>query len=347
MVVRVIFALIPYYIAYNIIEPDSFLGVVGVFFLGSVIVPLSFLLLSSIVLFFDRLSNSFSRDSKFKNIHVDSYDVIEHQSLQTSKKNKNYLWVVLFAIILFLVFIFQDLDNQSTNNYNDSSQYTYENSFISDVANENELVLPLEDSSIEDASILSMTNLEIINLVDANKNDYEVLKQLPELGHVRLNQLGKKSVVLQNYSLAALFFEKALNEVPHNAEYLDSFGFANIFIRQYAIADNALADALEADPNRADTYLNIARLSSAQNRPDICRHAIEKYIDLSPKPRVAISTLKTITKDNFDTYLFKSCVKDNIIQYEKKVQFEKERLEMEILEKEIDDPLNEFINDSL
>ena len=31
----------PYYIAYNIIEPEGFLGVVGVFFLGSLIVPIT------------------------------------------------------------------------------------------------------------------------------------------------------------------------------------------------------------------------------------------------------------------------------------------------------------------
>lgn len=346
MTARVAFALMPYYIAYNIIEPDSFLGVVGVFFLGSVIVPLSLFLLSFIVLFFDRLLNS-CRDVKFKNMHADSYDVIEHKASQSSQKNKNYLWVVLIAIILFLVFVFQDLGKQAANNDHDSSQYPYENSFFSDASNKNEFVLPSKDRSTEEASILSMTNLEIIDLVNANKNDYEVLKKLPELGHVRLNQLGKKSVVLQNYGLAALFFEKALNEVPNNAEYLDSFGFANIFIGQYAIADNALADALEANPNRADTYLNIARLSSAQNRPDICRSIIGRYIDLNPKPKVAISTLKKITKDNFDTYLFKSCVKDNITQYEKEMQIEKERLEKERLETEVDNPLDELISDSL
>ena len=34
------FILLPYYIAYSFIEPRSFLGVVGVFIFGSVIVPL-------------------------------------------------------------------------------------------------------------------------------------------------------------------------------------------------------------------------------------------------------------------------------------------------------------------
>ncbi len=33
--------LLPYYIAYLIIRPSSFLGVVGVFVLGSIIVPLT------------------------------------------------------------------------------------------------------------------------------------------------------------------------------------------------------------------------------------------------------------------------------------------------------------------
>lgn len=36
--------LLPYYVAYLIIEPHSFFGIVGVFFLGSIIVPLSTML---------------------------------------------------------------------------------------------------------------------------------------------------------------------------------------------------------------------------------------------------------------------------------------------------------------
>ena len=36
----IFFILLPYYIAYSFIEPRSFLGVVGVFIFGSVIVPL-------------------------------------------------------------------------------------------------------------------------------------------------------------------------------------------------------------------------------------------------------------------------------------------------------------------
>ena len=42
-------ALAPYYVAYNIIEPEGFLGVVGVFFLGSVIVPITLGLVSFIL----------------------------------------------------------------------------------------------------------------------------------------------------------------------------------------------------------------------------------------------------------------------------------------------------------
>lgn len=33
--------LAPYYIAYHIIDPEGFLGIVGVFLLGSVIVPIT------------------------------------------------------------------------------------------------------------------------------------------------------------------------------------------------------------------------------------------------------------------------------------------------------------------
>lgn len=45
-IIYVLLALAPYYVAYLIIEPHSFLGVVGVFLLGSVIVPLTIMLAS-------------------------------------------------------------------------------------------------------------------------------------------------------------------------------------------------------------------------------------------------------------------------------------------------------------
>lgn len=50
--------LLPYYVAYLIISPDGFIGVVGVFILGSIIVPLtvwaSILIFAAIAKVFER-----------------------------------------------------------------------------------------------------------------------------------------------------------------------------------------------------------------------------------------------------------------------------------------------------
>ena len=41
LVLYFVFTLLPYYVAYKIIEPESFIGTVGVFVLGSVVVPVT------------------------------------------------------------------------------------------------------------------------------------------------------------------------------------------------------------------------------------------------------------------------------------------------------------------
>lgn len=57
--------LLPYYVAYSIIEPHSFLGVVGVFILGSVIVPLTlglaFLVFGSFFVAFDKFKEKIAQ----------------------------------------------------------------------------------------------------------------------------------------------------------------------------------------------------------------------------------------------------------------------------------------------
>lgn len=63
-------ALLPYYIAYSIIEPTSFAGVIGVFFLGSIIVPLTlgiaFLTMGGLVAAFDKVKQNISKEQLVK-----------------------------------------------------------------------------------------------------------------------------------------------------------------------------------------------------------------------------------------------------------------------------------------
>lgn len=46
IVLNILATLFPYYIAYLLIKPEGFMGIVGVFILGSIIVPLALLGLS-------------------------------------------------------------------------------------------------------------------------------------------------------------------------------------------------------------------------------------------------------------------------------------------------------------
>ncbi|WP_257227331.1 hypothetical protein [Acinetobacter sp. YH12063] len=66
IVIYVSLLLLPYYVAYSIIEPHSFLGVVGVFILGSVIVPLTlgvaFLVFGSFFVAFDKFKEKIAQN---------------------------------------------------------------------------------------------------------------------------------------------------------------------------------------------------------------------------------------------------------------------------------------------
>lgn len=55
MILYIAFALFPYYVAYQIIEPSSFMGSVGVFLLGSVIVPLTTMIVAIFMSFLARI----------------------------------------------------------------------------------------------------------------------------------------------------------------------------------------------------------------------------------------------------------------------------------------------------
>lgn len=100
------FILFPYYLAYSIIEPKSFFGVLGVFIFGSVIVPLSIwgvgLIVGAIGLSFKALA-----DKKADNTHLKMKTVNE---LQPSKRPK-IIFVLLFMLIASIGFIIYLLNN--------------------------------------------------------------------------------------------------------------------------------------------------------------------------------------------------------------------------------------------
>ena len=95
--------LLPYYVAYSIIEPHSFFGIVGVFFLGSIIVPLSTMLASSIVAFISVILGIAKKEDKsYKKQEIsDSFYEIKNVS-ETKNTSKKWLIFLVFSVPCFV-----------------------------------------------------------------------------------------------------------------------------------------------------------------------------------------------------------------------------------------------------
>ena len=103
--------LLPYYVAYLIIEPHSFFGIVGVFFLGSIIVPLSTMLASSIVAFISVILGIAKKEDKTykKQEIIDGFYEIKNvsETKNTSKKYRNvFIGGAIIVVTLILIGVF-------------------------------------------------------------------------------------------------------------------------------------------------------------------------------------------------------------------------------------------------
>lgn len=98
LILCIILILTPYYIAYLIIEPNSFLGVIGVFLLGSIIIPiiLGFIKLIGINL------NSLINGVKERNF----YNTIETIHIDSSNKKTNRTNLILIILLIIGILVF-------------------------------------------------------------------------------------------------------------------------------------------------------------------------------------------------------------------------------------------------
>lgn len=93
--------LLPYYVAYSIIEPHSFLGVVGVFILGSVIVPLTlwlaFLVFGSFFVAYDKFKSKIGHKTQISKLSYSN----ESSPLDVTPRpeNKSSNAVLFFSIL--------------------------------------------------------------------------------------------------------------------------------------------------------------------------------------------------------------------------------------------------------
>lgn len=95
--------LAPYYISYLIIEPNSFFGVVGVFILGSIIIPLTIMLATIIVSFFAKiLGRSTAKVTKDYYAKIPENYYVNTVNSETRPK-KNYIKIITLSFIILLV----------------------------------------------------------------------------------------------------------------------------------------------------------------------------------------------------------------------------------------------------
>ena len=137
------FILLPYYIAYSFIEPRSFLGVVGVFIFGSVIVPLVIwgvaLMVGLLGLSFNALAEKKVKSSKYQMKTINEV---------SSKKHARITYILGFSLaiaiclIIYLVVVTTQ-EKDSVENY-----YTEDNSAASEAIADAEEVEIFENETI-------------------------------------------------------------------------------------------------------------------------------------------------------------------------------------------------------
>ncbi|MDY6536600.1 hypothetical protein SKM62_06610 [Acinetobacter faecalis] len=105
--------LLPYYVAYSIIEPHSFLGVVGVLILGSVIVPLTlglaFLVFGSFFVAFEKFKEKIAHNPHSQPLSPYSnenspLDVTPKPEKRSSKDVVLFLFLGIGALAIILIF---------------------------------------------------------------------------------------------------------------------------------------------------------------------------------------------------------------------------------------------------
>jgi hypothetical protein len=136
--VYIVSTLLPYYIAYSIIEPHSFLSTVAVFLLGSIIFPLLILsipyVLGAIGLSFSALKD---RKTKLKSYKYEIKQDNNHKSIKKSKLIIYLLTSIIFICIGIIIYLINLAENHATSDlYNHSTSVAQtQNAMISDLSN--------------------------------------------------------------------------------------------------------------------------------------------------------------------------------------------------------------------
>lgn len=154
--------LLPYYIAYSLIDPSSFLGVIGVFVLGSVIVPLSlwvvFLTLGGFYAIFDKIKSSSEESvNTYINNPIKTITPLDSQSPKNTKRN--VLIIAICSVIgISLVVLLANIQHNNT-----TAIDIDEESYASEVLTGADEIDVLDDTSAASESLFDMYGYSEIN----------------------------------------------------------------------------------------------------------------------------------------------------------------------------------------
>ncbi|HAV3579272.1 hypothetical protein V6347_15965 [Acinetobacter baumannii] len=142
--------LLPYYVAYSIIEPHSFMGTVGVFILGSVIAPLivmaAITVLGTIGLSFDALKNKFSKSNSYeKNLKT----IYTEPERRKGKSLIYFLILIIFVCVGIIIYLLN-----SPKSYVEQPAYSETDSVYQD---ENKFNNPINNIDYQTESSASYT----------------------------------------------------------------------------------------------------------------------------------------------------------------------------------------------
>lgn len=183
--------LLPYYIAYCIIEPHSFLGVIGVIILGSIIVPLTigfaFLVFGSFFAAFEKFKEKIGQESQVNHSLYSNesspLDVTPKSEKKSSKETIFFTILGLSAIAIILFLIVNNGLNKNLeilNGYNESYSENYSedndadldntlNDYIdTNVMDENEQDSYVVNSIVDNDDLMSYAVDELINTLDSD-----------------------------------------------------------------------------------------------------------------------------------------------------------------------------------
>jgi flagellar basal body-associated protein FliL len=170
----ILFSLFPFYLAYQIINPNSFFGIVGVFLLGLIIIPLiTFIIMTVLGLLgisFESIKN-FLKSVIIKNHHNENIQRINQPS-SNEKKTNIFTFVKVLLICAGCIFLIIFLSQNNSNEYNENENEYSASSEVFEDTSTSEVFEDISTSEVfEDTSTSEVFVTEDNLSLESNEKD--------------------------------------------------------------------------------------------------------------------------------------------------------------------------------